>query len=503
MSPLLVTTHPTPRVRATTLAVLVVGLVATAAAAVAGGGDPAIALAPAVCAAVVAAIILAPVRVVLMALMFLALALDSNGEAASRWASPLAPLGSLLTHNLNTIVPIEALRFNVVTVVIFAFVVVEVARQLFQGASRQAAGPGRVTAGLALGTGWLVLLCVWGLARGGDLQMARLQSQGFALMIAVGYLFTAAVRDARDIRTLAIIVIAAACSKACLALWVRYGAGLDYDFAPFATTHEDSVLFASAFAVLVISLVEGLVPRYRVHVVGMLVLLALAIGANNRRIAWMEISATLVTLWLISARTRRKVLLMRAALLMLPVVALYVAVGWNSNSRLFKPVHLFRSVGDAQTDRSTFYRDVENFNLISTFQRAPVVGSGLGQPFDEPIKLDDISKAFPQYRFVPHNSVLWLWTVGGVIGFTAVWSLLAFALFAAARAYFNAHGAERRAIAFGVIATLETYMIQCWGDMGFINPKAIFVVGAALAVAVHLERSERTAIPVPARSLAA
>src|SRR2546426_2923314 len=52
-------------------------------------------------------------------------------------------------------------------------------------------------------------------------------------------------------------------------------------------------------------------------------------------------------------------------------------------STLFPYTTLFRSrtVVDSDIDRSTWFRDVENFNLVHTFRQHPVLGTGFGHPF--------------------------------------------------------------------------------------------------------------------------
>jgi len=56
----------------------------------------------------------------------------------------------------------------------------------------------------------------------------------------------------------------------------------------------------------------------------------------------------------------------------------------------------------------------------------------------------------------------------------------------AARSYRYAQSPEGRAAASAAMAGIAVYAIHCWGDIGFTEPKSIFLVGAALAVAGQL-----------------
>jgi hypothetical protein len=286
------------------------------------------------------------------------------------------------------------------------------------------------------------------------------------------------------------LILGAACVKALIALWVRFRLGSEFEIVQYATSHGDSMLFAAA---LVVSVALWIERRRSGRGGGLMVvtvpLLLAGIVANQRRLAWMELSVTLLTLYCITPWTRRKRSWTRAALCLSPLLVAYVAVGWNSTSRVFGPVQLFRSVQDGDVNRSTLDRDVENFNLVYTIGEHPVLGSGLGHPYTEAIKGDDISRAFAAYRFVPHNSVLWLWAAGGVIGFLGLWAAPVTGLVTAAHSYFQATSGADRVVAFAALAALQIYMIQCWGDMGLSDDKAIFLVGSALGVAARLPMS--------------
>jgi O-antigen ligase len=209
--------------------------------------------------------------------------------------------------------------------------------------------------------------------------------------------------------------------------------------------------------------------------------------ANNRRLAWMELDAAIFTLYVISPRTRLKLLLTRTVVLAIPLVMVYAVAGWNSKSAVFAPVQLFRSVEDADSDveRSTLFRDLENYNLLATLRYNPFVGTGFGHPYSEEVKLDDIS-FFKEYRFLPHNSVLGLWGFCGVFGFTGLSVPLVVAVFLGARSYNRARSPDERVAASAVLAMVVIYLIQAWGDIGFSEKRSIFLVSAALAVAGRL-----------------
>jgi O-antigen ligase len=147
---------------------------------------------------------------------------------------------------------------------------------------------------------------------------------------------------------------------------------------------------------------------------------------------------------------------------------------------------MIHSVGDANVNRSTLYRDGENFNLLYTFRRNPVLGSGFGHPFDQVAILDDISNAFREWRYLPHNSILGLWAFAGATGFSGLWLAIVVGSLLAVRAYASANSAADRTAALTAISVIMAYTIHCWGDIGFSEQKSIFLVGAALGISGQL-----------------
>jgi O-antigen ligase len=163
-----------------------------------------------------------------------------------------------------------------------------------------------------------------------------------------------------------------------------------------------------------------------------------------------------------------------------PVVALYVAVGWNAGSSIFKPVRIMRSVVDAKTDNSSLWREIENFNLIVTFRHNPVFGSGYGHPYEEVITLPPID--YTLERYIPHNSLLSLWAYAGAVGFTGLTLLWVAGVYFAVRAYHGGRDPTERVAAMACFGAVPIYLVQSWGDLGLNAWTGVFIMGASLAV---------------------
>ncbi|MCK6591542.1 MAG: polymerase, partial [Polyangiaceae bacterium] len=90
--------------------------------------------------------------------------------------------------------------------------------------------------------------------------------------------------------------------------------------------------------------------------------------------------------------------------------------------------------------------------------------------------------AFSLYRYIPHNTLLWLWLLGGLVGFTILWMPLLIGSFFALRAHRAARSADERTIALTCVAVLIAHQFQIYADMGTQYWMSVILVPAALAM---------------------
>jgi O-antigen ligase len=221
---------------------------------------------------------------------------------------------------------------------------------------------------------------------------------------------------------------------------------------------------------------------------------------NDRRLAYATFDQAVIAMFLISPWTRVKIYVTRIGIVLSPLIIAYIVVGWSNPTGIFSPVNTIKSmiVGEHNTTTEMDYRDVENFNLITTWQKNPLLGTGYGHGFDEAMKLADIWHLFEDYLYHPHNSVLGLLAYGGVVGFTGVWLFVAITVYFAVRSYHRTHLPHWRAGAMVVVAIVFAYINQCFGDMGITSWYAMILM--ALAVTLSGKLATRTGAWAPARS---
>ena len=223
-----------------------------------GNGSLVAAVAPILLAVLAGLLCVAPLRVSLGLVMFVGLAVDRPGDTDGAWASPFVTVGGLLFHNLNHVVPVDALKFSGVFAMVAVLLMVRFYRRLV-GRVRDTADSvvmaSPMSAALAAAALTVGALVAFGAVRGGDVQSAKVQVQAFLQLIAVAYLFGVSLRGTADYRWLGSLIVAAACGKAVMALWVRAtlpamvpnprGGLMELEYA---TNHGDSIVFACALA---------------------------------------------------------------------------------------------------------------------------------------------------------------------------------------------------------------------------------------------------------------
>jgi O-Antigen ligase len=451
-----------------------------------GGGSVGVAVAPLALFLLGLAVFRVPLRYSLLVLGFLCLTLENPGEvfASNKWSTPLQVLGALLLGHLNVTIPIQALFFSGADLLLLLLAGVWVWRRLTSSqvdlrGNVAIAAPLRSAALLALAT--IGAMWAFGLVRAdADFGKSLWQVKQVIYLPCIFLLYCAGLRGPSDSRALGIALLLAALLRACLAIYVRHLFPSLVEM-PHVTTHADSMLFADAFLLALVLFFEHPSGKNLLLLAGALPVLTWGMDANNRRLVWVELGLGLLVLYCITPFTRLKRRIAQALAIAAPIVLLYLALGWNSSSRMFAPVRTIHSLVDS-SDPSTRWRDFENYDLALTAKANPLLGTGFGHPYDEVIRLPDISADYELYRHVPHNGVLSSFSYTGLLGFIGIWSIIPLGMFFAARAYRFSTTPRDRSTALTCIGILVAYLVHCYGDMGLGTWTSLFTVAPALAL---------------------
>jgi len=480
-----------------TLALVAAATVAAAVAA-AVSGNPLVAIAPIALVAFGYWAARVPLRRPAALLLVLLLVPDAYLVTVGQWHTPLAFLGDLLHFGMLRSQG-EPTGLTGSEAIVLFLLAVHVRRRL-QGSqvdgAAQAAAARVLGVFLALLAGGVLVAEVIGLARGLPPAMWKVRTLLLPLPFIV--VFLSAFRGDRDHELVGRIVVAAALYRAVLAFVVQRLAVMETG-GPYvyATSHGDSVLFSvGLFLVLADFAVR---PSRRRAIRALLLCPVILLGAieNGRRTFWVMAPLTLAVAYALAPMRGWKRSLTRAVVLVGPIVAIYVAVGWDRTGSFFGPVTTLRSILDPSVSRSSYWREVENWNIAMSMRATALTGAGMGGQYTEIMPNDDISMFYKEYREWPHNSVLGLLFLMGPLGFTSYAALLALVCFLSFRSYWLATAPQHRVAAFGCLAAAIACLVMAYSDIGPNSPQ--YRVHLALAVAVSARLAVATGAWPPDR----
>lgn len=403
------------------------------------------------------------------------------------WPVPvLQKVADLLFANLSAITGISPLRAPLADLIFVALLAMSNLRPKEARLSSVTAAVRPLTVTLVLQVATILALYAWGTARGGNFNEALWQFRQMVMLSVRAVVFMRAYDGSlADLKLVGRTVIAAGVVKALIGVYflrfIAYPQGLDIEFT---TSHHDTIIFAPLLALWFNLLIEQFSWRRFVRSSVWAGIVLWGALANDRRLAWVSLGGAIFATLAMSPMGRFKRGLYRMAIVSAPVVALYVAAGWNSNARIFNPAQGIKAmiVGDPSLD----YRELENFNVLFTANQQPLLPLGFGHEFINELHLPDISAMMPTWQYHPHNQYLWYFSIAGPIGFTLIFLPLAMAVMLAARIYRRTAQPIERAAAMSIIAVVICVLNQVWGDMGTLGYTDSIMSALVIALASKL-----------------
>lgn len=455
-----------------------------------GVGSPLIALAPLVLTIGLVLFVWVPTRLQVFALVSVATAVDppSGMPQDGQWHSILYPVGRLLYENLNTLTGVSVLRFSLLEILLMLMV----GRVLLDRPSRRSSNdsasptPNVLMWGFGLWFATMIWLEVFGLLRGGDVRNSLWQIRTLLWLPIVAWLIARVMRGPNDFVWIARSIIGAAVVKVTIGLYFLFAIVRPRALTvPYIMTHDDTLLLVTALFICLATFAYRQARAHLLLVMTVVPLVLLGIVANDRRIAYVSVFGGLLILYVyLAPRVRRRVTML--GILAMPLFVVYLAVGRHRTERVFVPAAKIMSLV-TRSDASSSMRDIENYNLYVTLRaKGRLLGSGFGHKYVESVVAYDISEQFPQYRYIAHNSVLWLWSIAGVIGMSTLWLVLVVGVYFAARSFRFARSPFEQTACVSVIAVVFGYLVQCWGDMGSQSWISVWLMGAMLGTAGKL-----------------
>jgi hypothetical protein len=402
---------------------------------------------------------------------FLFLAQDGDTAYSNHYFAPMGLIGDLFSMKIPWKIGID----NHIVIAILL---------LGRSSSRAEWVRPMVTA-MKFAAATLVIELLWGMINGGTFQPAYWQIYHIWSGLLFGYCVAAVCANARDFEPLLDAIVYAAGYRAvmCILYWNLYVHSGEWK-TEFILNHDDSVLQASAVFVVVVRLLYGSPHRFRSFA-----FLLLQVGSmifNNRRLVWLSVAFAAVFLIYLLPPSKAKKRLVRTAMVLGPVLWLYVQIGSGRSEPIFKPVASFSSTAGKE-DASTKARNVENLGLVATGNASNrVIGGGWGRPYIEVANWYTIAAYFPLWQYIPHNSILGILAFTGIFGFGGLWLPFPTAMFLNSRIARTGNTAYARQL--GTLGALFPVIVgfQMYGDMGSYYVRPMMMLGFSYAIALRL-----------------
>ncbi len=430
-------------------------------------------------------------RVLALALvLFIAVDDPAANPYNGLWTSPIQRIGYFWydTIRSSVAIPIRVAPMVIVAVVLAVRAVTHRTGPNLAIEPSTTRLPRQFGPAVMLAGGVVVMRTIWGVGTGGSSQQVYYQVFGICIAVALT-VATAHVATPGYAAFLWRIVVAVAVYRALVAIYVWYAVARTLPTAPlYLTSHLDSLIWVLAMVWCVSRLIECADRSSRIAAATLMPILALAVVVNNRRLAWVIAMASLAYV-VFSSSSAAKRRLRSVSAVAGPLLAVYFALGLVAPpGPVFAPVQSVASVV-VGNDRSSQTREIEDYNLLFTARAAFPFPTGFGKPYIEAVVADDISAAFPQYRYLPHNSLLGMLTLVGPIGLSLLMLPLVLGVRASARLRRATEDPGLRTTTALIMTTWIGFLAHAWGDLGLFTPLPTALVGLACGLGLGLDAS--------------
>ena len=436
-----------------------------------------------------------PLRTGVLTVFFLVLALEGfqyRLGTGGVWAVPgLHEIGKVLLLNVSTQMgggPIRAPIIDIVTLMLFAFSMTRAPADQW-GARQPTVRAMHMLLWTSAGAAALLLLV--GTLQGGTFDEGLWQLRHILLFPVRAVLLMRALDCSNaELKLIGKLIVGAALFKAVIGLYFLYfiapGTGIKMEYT---TSHTDTLLFVPALAIYIAQALESRKPQHIVAGFVWVPIVLWGLIANDRRISYASLAIGALVMLVMAPPTPVKKFWARALTFATPLIPFYVIAGWNSDGKgVFFPVGIFKSliVGEKRFAEQVDYRDLENLDLLGTWANHKLIPLGFGHKFEQMFKLPNLGSWFTTWEYHPHNSYLWMMTIGGPLGGTLMMLPHLATLYLAARAYRASRDFVQRVALLTAIATVIAFFNQVWGDMGTLAWTPSWAAALAAAIAAKL-----------------
>lgn len=343
--------------------------------------------------------------------------------------------------------------------------------------------------GFLLAVAWGI---VHGLQTGGDFKIIVLEVRPFWYLFIAYLLAYNLLLQKRHIRAFFWLAILGAGVKGIQGAYI-YLIALHGNLTNYheILEHEDSYFFV---AILLLLIIFYLHYRYRPQMYAILLILPtmlIALVANQRRTDYLAFLIGLGIAWvlifLIKPEARKQLAILGICSLLLSTG--YVLAFSHASGAIGEPARAITSIlnpssANAADASSNLYRQIEDSDLKYTVKQDPILGWGFGKQFLQPIPLPVLTS--PDYLYVPHNTIYWVWMRLGAIGYLLMWYLFGAAIVRGCLIARQLRDPYLQVVAIFIVAATVMEIIVAYADYQLFWYRNVLYTGLLLGMLMKL-----------------
>lgn len=342
--------------------------------------------------------------------------------------------------------------------------------------------------------GWLGFSFAMGLKSGGEFLKALWEVRALGYFAVLYLVIPQIIKSKQQLKILIWIFIVVISIKAFQGVARFAWLGFSFQGWPTLTSHEDPVFINTLF-ILLFSFWLFNYQKAQRRVLGTLfILLVAGFFVGQRRAAIASLTVSLVAFFMLLPAAKKWTFTKVAAPVMLLLV-LYGAAFWNADNKLARPVQMVKSSLYTQKENlskedyySNLFRKYENYDLAVTTRQYPVVGTGFGKKFVQPLDLADIQ--FPLRDYIPHNQILWVVAKTGAIGFFLFWFFFNCFAFQGAALLQHLKSPYLKAVCMMIVIAVINQMVVSFFDLQLTFYRNMVYLGTLMGLLPVLPKLE-------------
>lgn len=327
--------------------------------------------------------------------------------------------------------------------------------------------------------GFLMFGLMWGISRGGNLNIALWESRAIFYMPLIMVLTSNLLKTPKHANILMWCAMFAVFTESLFGnYFYLFILKRDLGLVDRIAAHSSAIHLNTFFIFLFSSWVFGASLGKRLGLPILLPFVALTYVAMQRRSGFLTLGIGLMLIAIILFQENRRVFLSIVPFLAV-FGAIYTAVFWNNSGALGLPAQAIKSVvatdqANLEDQASDIYRDLENVNTSFTLHQAPLTGIGFGNKFYIIVSMPDISH-FEFWEYITHNSVVWIWMKSGVGGFLSMLFLIGFAIMTGVRTVQRLTNPNLKAIVLTATIYVIMHFTYAYVDMSWDIESMIYM----------------------------